>query len=134
MEISLSEPNTLVRNGKTLAQPPLPKMGSAQAPPDDHSEVEILRLVGALNRLKQGFLGLCHSPGTEPAETEAAEDLAQHTGVAAASRELPSFLKKRNRLVVRITDGPEVDHNLSAHTHSLCEARRRLRESVQELS
>jgi hypothetical protein len=132
-EISLGEPLTLVRDGKALAEPPGMKISNGQGVPNGHSQADVLRLVGAPNRLEEQVQALCDGPGDQPDVAEAVQDLAQDMRVAAPCRELPCFSEKRGCLVLRIAHTSEVQHDLGAHGGSLSEALRRLREGVQEL-
>jgi hypothetical protein len=97
-EISPSEPETLLRNSKALAEPPRPKVSIGQAVPNGHLQAEVLRLVGAPNRLEERVQALCDGPGEDPEDAEAVQDLTEDMRVAAPCRELASFSEKRVRL------------------------------------
>ncbi len=109
------------------------KIGSGQAVPNGHSQADVLRLVGAPNRLEERVQGLCNSPGEGSEQAKAVQDLAHRMRVAAPCREFPSSSEYRGRLVLNIAQTSEVGHDSGAHHCSLGEALRRLRERVQEL-
>ena len=66
VEISPSEPKTLLRNGKALAEPPGIKIGTGQAVANGHSQADVLRLVGAPNRLEERIQRLFDGPSEQP--------------------------------------------------------------------
>jgi hypothetical protein len=111
VEISPSEPETLLRDGKALAEPPSIGISHAGAVPNGHSQAEVLRLVGAPNGLEERVEPLREGPGEEPEIAEAVQDPAQDTRVAAPCRRLPSFSEKAGCLVLRIARTSEVAHD-----------------------
>ncbi len=129
----MSESETLLCNSKALAQPPGMIIGNRQAEPNGHSQADVHCLVSAANRFEERVQGLCGSPGVEPENAEAVENLAEDMRVAAARRELLSFSEKRGCLILQIAHTSEVIHDQGAYGCSLGEALRRLRERVQEL-
>jgi hypothetical protein len=90
-EISPSEAKTLLRGGKTLAEPPGPKVSKGQAVPNGHSQTDVLSLVGAPNRLEERVQGVCDGPREEPDAAEAVQDLAEGMRIPAPCRELLSL-------------------------------------------
>jgi hypothetical protein len=77
IEVSPSEPETLLRNREALTEPPSINIGNAGAVANGHAQADVPRLVGAPNRLEQRAEALCDSPGVDPEEAEAVQDLAE---------------------------------------------------------
>src|SRR5262249_15124100 len=101
-DMSLGEPKPFLRRDKALAQPPAVPIGYRRAEPNGHSQANVLRLVGAPNRLEERVQGLGDGPSQQPEETKAVEDLAEDMGVAAPCRELPSLSEEQSCLVLDI--------------------------------